>query len=68
MALVKHINWNLIGTKSNFDGEEGAGCFILTVFLMSFDSQCSDMVPWVGLQCVAFPDHTHLLFWLHICN
>ena len=29
----------------NLDGEEGAGCFTLTCFLTSCDSQCSVVLP-----------------------
>ena len=44
--------------------------FILIVFLMSCNSQCSVTllaVPWVGLRCVivVFTDHTHLFFGVH---
>ena len=46
---------------------ERAGCFALTVSLMSCDSQCSVAflsVLWVGLWCenVVLSDHIHLLF------
>ena len=37
------------------DGEERAGCFTLTVFLVLCDWPCSVAlltVPWVGLHCV----------------
>ena len=49
------------------DGEESAGCFALTVFLMSCDMQCSVALPhgavgWSAVWGVVFPDHTHLLF------
>ena len=30
---------------NHLDGEERAGCFDLTVFLMSYDNQCSVALP-----------------------
>ena len=52
----------------HLDGEERAGCFALTVYLVSCGGQCSVALsqgPWVCVPCVnvIFPDHTHLLFW-----
>ena len=61
---------------NHLDGEERAGCFTLTVFLMS--SAVSVLwlfltVLWVSLQkvIVLFPDYTQLLFWsldLFVCT
>ena len=34
---------------NHLDGEERAGCFTLTVFLMSCDSKCSVALPYCGV-------------------
>ena len=50
---------------NHLDGEEGAGCFALYVFLVSRIVVCLFLImPLVCLQfdIVVFPDHTHLLF------
>ena len=51
---------------SYFDKEERAGCFVLTVFLVSCGCLFSVVLTqllWVGLLCVivVFPDPTHFL-------
>ena len=55
---------------NHIHGEERAGCFALTVFLLSFDSQCSVALPhgavgWSAVCDVVFFDHTYLLFQHH---
>ena len=49
-------------------GGERPGCIILTVYLVSCDSQCSVALPRVGVgQCVIveFPDHTQVPFYFY---
>ena len=51
----------------HFDVEERAGCFTLTVFLISCDSQCSVAIPpgavdWSAVCDYVFPVSTYLLF------
>ena len=41
---------------NHLDGEERAGCFALTVFLMSCDSQCSVALPHGTLSWSAVYD------------
>ena len=55
----------------HLDEVEKAGC--LAIIVLQMYCYCNVMwlfltVPWVGLQCVivVFPDHTHLLFVIHI--
>ena len=55
----------------HLDEVEKAGC--LAIIVLQMYCYCYVMwlfltVPWVGLQCVivVFPDHTHLLFVIHI--
>ena len=52
---------------NHLDVEKRAGCFALTVFLMSCDRQCSVVLPrgavgWSVACDLVFPYHTHLLF------
>ena len=41
---------------NHFDGEESAGCFVLTVFLMYCDSQRSVSLPHIALVWSAVSD------------
>ena len=53
----------------HLDGEKRAGCFTLTVFLVTVSVLWLFLtVPWIGLQCVilVFPDQTHLPFLLPV--
>ena len=49
---------------NHLDWEDRADCFPLTVFLMSYDSQCSVAIPHdaVGWSVLCDCDHIHLLF------
>ena len=45
LCLVLVLLLSTLCPSFHLDGEEGAGCFTLTVFLMSYDSQCSVTLP-----------------------